>query len=123
MVYSSELWREIPVLFFGLFLSVYSNITNHLTLTTGMECTLPELLYLGKETIIKINKIISSVLRECLFTASSDVRLESLSMQWELLLHPLGTYSVDSLLQASGMLKFMSAQCAVKQSQGKKIHE
>lgn len=39
--------------FFDLLLSLYSNITNHLTLTIGMECTLLESLYLGKEKIIK----------------------------------------------------------------------
>lgn len=88
-----------------------------------MECTLPELLYPGKETVIKINKILSPVVRDCLFTASSDARLGSISMQEELLLHPSGTYSVGSLPQASGMLKFMRVQCVVKWSQGKKIHE
>lgn len=103
-----------------LFLSLHSNIINHLTLTIGMDCTLPELFYLGKETMREINKIISSVIRECLFTASSDARLGSTSTQWELLLHPLGTYTVELLLQASGMLKFMRVQCAVKRSQGKK---
>lgn len=80
--------------FFFWFVSLYPSIA----LTTAVECTLPKLLYLGKETMIQINTIISNVIRECWFIASSNERLGSISMQWELLLHSLGTYSVESLL-------------------------
>jgi len=73
-----------------------------------------------EKRLIKINKIISTVIREYLSTVSSDARLGSISTQWELLLHPLGTCSVESLPQALGMLKFMRVQRAVKRSQGKK---
>lgn len=108
MHYGEKYWFFFCFVSFIIFQHCKSSDLNH---WYGMHS---ELLYLGKETMIKINKIISSVIRGCLFTAYSDARLGSVSMQWELLHHLLGTYSVELLLRGLGMLKFRRVQCAVK---------